>query len=386
MKILHTSDLHIGKKLDGVSRLDEQRAVLYEILNIASENNVDIALIAGDVFDTFIPSAEAENLFFDFLDELSKREIITVCISGNHDDADRLTASKTLASKRGIYLCGGSNQFENAEHFGIKLVECGANHLLFEKDGERVFIATVQYFGEAPIGYEIDKEQPFNDRVKDILHKIFANKSNDACGILLTHLFMLGGSRSEGERDIDLGGVKVLSPSAIPTCCQYTALGHLHKKQIASKEKNAIYSGSPLQYSYDEVGEDKSVVILDIENNRVSNISEVKLTSGKKLAKLSCVGVENAEGILLEHTDKFVDLTVITDRPLTFDETAEIKKRFTNVTKIKLELIGDIEQGSVAGRKNLSEKELFVEFYKQKYGNAPDDDILKAYLEIMSEE
>lgn len=386
MKILHTSDLHLGKKLDGILRLDEQKAVLNEILSIALQEKVDLMLIAGDVYDTFIPSSDAENLFFEMVDLFSQNGIIVVCISGNHDDEDRLLASKLLASRRGVYLCGSENNFENISFNKISLHRAGRNFVVFSDGKDKAFIATVPYFGEAPIGYNIDKEQQFGDRVRDILADIFTSKSADETGVLLTHLFVLGGFRSDGERDIDLGGVKVLSPDAIPSESAYTALGHLHKRQVISTDRNVIYAGSPLQYSYDEVGNIKSVTVFEILNNNIEDLHTVELKSGKNLAKISCLGIENVAEILQKHVDDFVDLTIISDRPLTFEETAKVKSEYPNITKIKLELNGDFANSSVVGRKNLSDKELFVEFYKCKFGNEPDDDILKAYLEIMSEE
>lgn len=386
MKFLHTSDLHIGKKLDGISRLVEQKEVLNEIIDIANSQNVDVVLVAGDVFDTFIPSSDAENLFFDFLDGLSNCGKTVVCISGNHDDADRLSASKALASKRGIYLCSGNNEFKLREFNGISLERVGKDYLVLNDGKSKVFIATIPYFGEAPIGEAVEKDELFGDRVNKIFNKVFSEKLQDETGILLTHLFMLGGSKSEGERDIDLGGVKVISPCAIPDCCAYTALGHLHKKQVVSTDKNAIYSGSPIQYAYDEVGLEKSVITFDIKDGKVENKQEIELLKGKRLAKLSCIGVESVEALLSCNIDKYVDLTIILDRPLTFDETAELKRKFPNITKIRLELTTSVDSSGVIGRKNMTEKELFEEFYKCKYGSMPDEDIMSAYLEIMAEE
>ncbi len=386
MKFLHTSDLHIGKKLDGILRLDEQKVVLNEILQVAINEKVNVVLIAGDVYDTFIPSSDAEYLFFQCVDAFSQNGITVVCISGNHDDGDRLSASKQLASRRGIYICDGKNDFEKKEYNGINLIDCGDSYISLSNGKEEVFIATVPYFGEAPVGYAIDKDQPFIERAKDILSNVFSNKKPTQAGILLTHLFMLGGSRSEGERDIDLGGVKVLSPDAIPNECKYTALGHLHKRQVISKERNIIYSGSPIQYSYDEVGSLKSVTIFEILDGNVENLHEIALNSGKKLARISCLGVEGVEGVLSQNMNNYVDLTIVSNRPLTFEETAEIKSKYNNVTKIRLELSGSVDVGTKTGRKNLSEKDLFVEFYKCKYGSQPDEEILNAYLEIMLEE
>ena len=134
-----------------------------------------------------------------------------------------------MAQKRGIYLCGGENDFAPNLNAKIPLISCGKNHLVFkENNGEEFFIATVPYFGEAPLGYAIDTEKDYGERVKDILHGIFEIKEPSQNGLLLSHLFMLGGESSESERRIDLGGVKVVSPSAIPENCLYTALGHLH--------------------------------------------------------------------------------------------------------------------------------------------------------------
>ena len=386
MKILHTSDLHIGKKLDGVCRLEEQKQVLEEIVEIAKENLVDVAVIAGDVFDTYIPSADAENLFFEIMDDFAEIGVTVVCVSGNHDDADRLIASKSLASKRGIYLCGGKNDFESSQKGRVKLVSSGDNYLVLEKDGREVFFATVPYFGEAPIGYAVDREKDFNERVGEILQDVFSYKKDGQDGVLVTHLFMLGGERSEGERCIDLGGVKVLSPHTIPENCLYTALGHLHKRQVVSNSKNVIYSGSPLQYAYDEVGVEKSVTIFEIGDGSVKNLQTVKLKSGRSLAKISCIGIDSVDVKLSNFADKFVDLTIFTDRAMTLDERAYIKNKYPFVTSLKVDMSNSLKQTERVERRSLSESELFIDFYTRKYGNPPDDDLMKAYLEIMAKE
>ena len=145
MKFLHTSDLHIGKKLDGVSRIAEQSIILDEITQLAISNEVDVVLIAGDVYDTFVPSSDAENLFFSFIDGLTSKQILVLTVSGNHDDDDRLTASKTLASKRGAFLCGKDNAFPLGRYGKINLIETGKNYLVLEKEREECFIATVPY-------------------------------------------------------------------------------------------------------------------------------------------------------------------------------------------------------------------------------------------------
>ncbi|MBE5742175.1 MAG: exonuclease subunit SbcD [Clostridiales bacterium] len=386
MKFLHTSDLHIGKKLDGFSRLDEQSEVLTEISNIAQSENVDAVLIAGDVFDTFMPSSNAENLFFEFLDLLTQKGIVTVAIAGNHDDEDRLTASKALASRRGAFLCGADNNFNLGRYGKLDLIETGNNYIVFKGDNETCFIATVPYFGEAPKGYEIDKEKTYGEKVGDLLEEIFSRKKEEYTAILLSHLFMLGGQTTEGERSIDLGGAKVVSPNAIPKCVKYTALGHLHKRQSASKSGNVIYSGAPLQYSYDEVGNEKSVTVFSVINGEIKDLKTVSLNSGRKLCKLSVSGIESADVILSKYPDNFIDFTIFSDRPLAVEETAKLKEKYPYITKLKLELLSNNDGDRITGRKHLSDKELFVEFIKEKYGKEPDEELMSAYLEIIAEE
>ena len=239
---------------------------------------------------------------------------------------------------------------------------------------------------EAPKGYEFDKDLDYNGKVKKVLNEIFVNKKQSQIGILVSHLFMIGGLTTDGERSVDLGGIKVVSPSAIPDECNYTALGHLHKRQISSKEKNVLYSGSPLQYSYDEVGYTKSVTVFDAVSGKIENLKEVELKKGRKLVKLSCCGIELADVILSKYQDNFIDFTIFSNRPLSVEETALLKEKYPLITKLKLELSGNIDGQRVTGRKHLSDKELFVEFIKEKYGKEPDDEIVSVYLEILSEE
>ncbi|MBO6263187.1 MAG: exonuclease subunit SbcD, partial [Clostridia bacterium] len=137
MKFLHTSDLHIGKKLDGITRLDEQREVLGEIVSIARERGVDAVIISGDVFDTFVPSADAEAAFYDFAAELSDKKRAVIVISGNHDDEDRLFASGVLALKNGIFFCGRDNAFPKMQVGNVKIIDSG-RYFIELSDGKDV--------------------------------------------------------------------------------------------------------------------------------------------------------------------------------------------------------------------------------------------------------
>ena len=133
MKFLHTSDLHLGKRLINKSRIDEQREVLEEIANLCESEKVDVLIVAGDVFDNFVPTSEAEQLFFDFLKQTASPSRAVVVISGNHDDWQRLSASHYLAGKLNAYIFGGEN-VPPASGDIVKCVEAGNNYLKIKKD------------------------------------------------------------------------------------------------------------------------------------------------------------------------------------------------------------------------------------------------------------
>lgn len=386
MKFLHTSDLHIGRKLDGIPRLGEQKDVLEEIARIADDELVDVVLVAGDVFDTFIPSAEAENAFFEFAERIAGGKRAVVVIPGNHDDAERLNASRRIAQKRGLLLCGGEFVFDRNSFGEISVSDSGKNYIVLKKGDESVYIATVPYFSEAPAGEAVNRDETYDERHKRVIAEAFSHNAEKYPQILVGHLFMLGGESSGSERPIDLGGARIVSPTVIPSDCLYTALGHLHKRQIVSKSANIVYSGAPLEYAYDEAGTEKSVELFGISGGELRERKTVSLSCGKKLAAVSAVGFENAGKALEGLDDKYVMLTIFTDRPLGVEETKELRSSHPNITQLRLELTGGADGGRIVGRKHLSDEKLFEEYFKARYGGEPDAELMALYKEIMSED
>lgn len=384
MKFLHTSDLHIGKKLDGITRLDEQREVLGEIVSIARERGVDAVIISGDVFDTFVPSTDAEAAFYGFAAELSGKKRAVIVISGNHDDEDRLFASGVLALKNGIFFCGRDNAFPKMQVGNVKIIDSGRYFIELSDGKDNIRLGTVPYFSDAPKGEIVDKDEDYGDRAKRIFSEALG--SGDECKILVAHFFMLGGVPTSGERAVDLGGARVIAPSAIPEDCKYAALGHLHRRQVVLKARNIIYSGSPMQYSYDEAGTEKSVTIFETDGKEVKNIEIVPIKNGKRLVEISCLGIENADEAVGRYADDYVSLTIRSDRPLALEETKGLKERFPNITQIKLVVTKMTADGRIIGRKHLSDEELFKGYFEARYGAPPEDDVMQTYLEIMSEE
>lgn len=384
MKFLHVSDLHIGKKLKNRSRLEEQKDVLKEICALCDSNGVDVLLIAGDVYDTFIPSSEAETLFFEFINAVSSPSRAVVAISGNHDDSMRLSAPSVLASKHNAYIFGG----ENIPVMGGKEVRAekvGKDFVQIKKGEERVYIGALPYPGELKLGAK-KTEEIYAEKIKRWVDECFENNSEHLPQILVSHLFMLGGERSGDERDIELGGARIVEPSCINKDILYTALGHLHKRQTVSKEKNIIYSGSILEYSFDEVGQEKSVTLFEINGKTVENLTVIPLVGGKRLVKLVANGLEQGKELLALYPDSHVFLTLKLDGVLSEVESRELMGNYPQLADYVLEVQSEYLSVEGEQRKKMNDKELFEEYYKSKTGGeeAPEE-IMQIYLTAINE-
>lgn len=376
MKFLHTSDWHLGKKIEGRERISEQRAVLNEIVTVAENENVDVILVAGDVFDTFVPTSEAEELFFDATCNLAKNNRKVVIISGNHDDAFRLSAPNPFAERMGIYIAGGAET-----HFSN--VKSGNGYIELEKNGESVFIGLLPYPNEARFKEEVNSDEDFTDKMKRWLNTGLSKNTQNLPSILVGHFYTLGGEVSESERPIDLGGARSVDKSILPDC-NYIALGHLHKRQVASKSKNAYYSGAILEYAFDEAGYEKSVNVFEIIDGKTQNFKQIPLKSGKKLMRLTANGYENALELLDKNQGKFIELTLNLEQPLTDLQMKTIKNEYPDV--VLLNLVFNEMSGTVTeSKKSLTDEQLFSGYYKAKYGKEPPEKLTEMFLEIINE-
>jgi exonuclease SbcD len=385
MRILHTSDWHIGKKLMDRDRLDEQRQVLSEITELCEREGVELVLVAGDVFDTFLPSAEAENLFFSSVRRLAGEERAVLIISGNHDDPRRLSASTPLGDELGVYIVGNqTGGVSLSSDRPVRPVQSGEGYVVFEnRKGERVYINTLPYPNEARFREEKVEEGTYGERVKGWIDRGDQAYEGGMPKILLSHLFVAGGIRSDGERDIDLGGARAVTLEELPDC-DYIALGHLHKKQHFT-HKNVWYSGSILQYSFDEAGMQKYVVLLETDKEKLLSAREVPLRSGKNLVRAEANDVEEGNALLEKYADCHAELTLHLTSPLTAAETKRLSSH-----KCLVSLIPQVnrEEQNAAGtsRRGKSKAELFDEYYRSIYGTEPEKELKQLFLEITQEQ
>lgn len=393
MKILHTADLHLGKKLGKASRLDEQSAMIRELAEIAENNDVDVILIAGDIFDAFVPPSEAERLFYRGLKTLAKNGRVVIALAGNHDDERRLCAAKPLADMQGIVLAG---ELDYSSLVGDALVGDVPPASLFEvvsaadylqkqrvklighfggvtivKGEEKVNIALVPQPSPSRLARwgAVDYDVSYEECVKRTLARA-CEFFDDGYNILCTHLFI---TKSTGE---SLGGLDAFPADILPPNADYIALGHVHKYYTASKTPFAVYSGSPVQYAYDET-RNKSVIVIDTARRKHETLP---LGAGKKLTEVTADTFDECMEKLEFHKDDYVRIKY-GGEPLGREETARIKEHpaFNDLV-----ITASIRQtGNIERRAHLSDEELFELYYKRRHDTDAPSAVVKAFTELM---
>ncbi len=382
MKILHTSDWHVGKRLMGRVRLAEQADVLDEIVEICEREQVELVLIAGDVFDTYTPCAEAEELFYSKIKRMAGKDRAVLIISGNHDDGLRLSAVSPFSQEQGVYVVGNSREAVATSFQGRKThpTKSGKGYVVFENErGEKAFIATLPYPNEARFKEE-KTELSYVERMQGWIAEGVNGNTENLPSIFLAHIFVAGGKVSESEREIDLGGARALPIEALPKS-DYIALGHLHKRQKMGAG-HCYYSGSPLQYSFDERA-DKGVKVFELTQNGVENVKDVPLNKGKRLIRLEAETLENAESLLENYAENLVELKLILSAPLTQTDSARLASH-ENLVSLVAEIRTE-EQIRFESRKGLTDSALFDAYYQSTYNAEPKAELKELFLSVLSE-
>lgn len=385
MRLLHTSDWHFGKKLENQTRLEEQKAFIEQISEIIDEKKIDILLIAGDIYDTYNPSAEAEKLFFDSIKKLSKNgEVGIIIIAGNHDNPKRLEAISQLARDYGVVIVSSAFQRVESGKYGkmeiYKTVEGG---FFIEKSNEKVYIYALPYPSEQTLNEVLD-DNSFRERVKQILKDGVEYNDENIPTVVLSHLY-LAGVMGEGDSSLELGGAKAIALSDLPVA-DYIALGHIHRP-VEFKKYNAYYSGSPLEYRVTENRFDKKVFVVEFKDGE-RKIEGIDLNNYKPIKEYFFDSVEEviSKNEELMGLDEWIYLNVNLKKPLTNSELREIKRN-----KNVLEIIPKIESVMVENEYNDVEEEditeLFIKFFREDTkGLEPTPEMLTLFSELLEED
>ena len=269
MKFIHLSDLHIGKRVNEFSMIEDQEYILKQILKIIDDEAPDGVIVAGDVYDKPVPSAEAVELFDDFIVRLSKRDLPVYIISGNHDSPERLAFGNRLMAASGIHFSsvynGAAERFELTDEYGTTAIYM----LPFIKPSH------VRRF------YPDDKIESYTDAITVAVREMQVDQNYR--NIIITHQFVTGAERSDSE-ELSVGGTDNVDASAFDGF-DYVALGHIHRPQNVGSE-TIRYCGSPLKYSFSESPYEKSVTVVELKEKGNTSVRTVPLTPMRDMVEL----------------------------------------------------------------------------------------------------
>lgn len=280
MKILHTSDWHIGKQLHKFDLSEDLRLFFDWLIQTIQKEKIDILLVSGDIFDQANPSQAAFKLYYDLLKKLIQLDCKIIITGGNHDSSSVLNAPAELLKSFNISVIGNARD-ELQEMF-----------VSFEKDQQKLVVAAVPYLSDRDIRKSAPGETYATkvEKIKEGLRSYFSlinehyqKHHEEHFFIVMGHLYVQGSTLSESERDIQIGnqaGVEAEMFGGIP---HYVALGHIHKPQVISKAANIHYCGSPIPLSFSEREDCKQVNILTLENNRLKNLEILPIPNFRNL-------------------------------------------------------------------------------------------------------
>lgn len=396
MRFIHTSDWHLGKNLEGHSRLEEQEKFCEDFIETVRENNIDLVIIAGDIYDTSNPQAKAEKLFYKTVSRLAENgKRCVLIISGNHDNPERLAAITPLAHEQGIIILGYPlSSTEKAKYDNFEISEAKEGFIKLKIKNEQVGIITLPYPSEKRLNEVIgsieddnERQKSYSEKVGNIFRSLEDNFDEDSINLAVSHLFVAGGESTDSERNIQLGGSLLVEKKDLPSKAQYIALGHLHKPQKASTRLNAYYSGSPLQYSKDERVYTKGAYIVDIKSGEKPSIDEIYFKNYKPIEVFKCNGIEEALSICEENKERDIwsYFEIQTEEVIAQSEIRKMKDLLNDIIEIKPIITSNYEQEQI-DIKEKSMVELFKEFYIHSRGVEPKGELMDLFLDIINEE
>ncbi|WP_054956695.1 exonuclease SbcCD subunit D [Paenibacillus dakarensis] len=384
MRILHTGDWHLGRTLEGRSRLAEQEAFLDELVRMADDQQADLILMAGDVYDSVNPPAAAEQLFYDAAARLTDGGRPLVVIAGNHDQPERVSSVTPLVAKRGMTL------------IGLPVTE--AVTVTASRTGEIAKIAALPYPSEARLnellasdgGSEDELRRAYSERVGQLMQMMARDFSPKTVNLAMSHIYVLGGLECESERPIQVGGAYTVDPSALAVGASYTALGHLHRPQVVKGEGIIRYSGSPLAYSFSEAGQAKSVTMVDVSPGGTPVIEELFLNCGRPLVRWKAKGgLQEVYRWLDEGRDPraFIDLEVSLTEAMGLSDIHRLRKSHDGIVHIR-PIYPEMEAMELEmERVRIPLPDLFRKFYQRQTGGAePEDSLVDLFLELVDED
>ncbi|MFC9497244.1 exonuclease SbcCD subunit D [Streptomyces sp. NPDC056982] len=363
MRLLHTSDWHLGRAFHRVNMLGAQAEFIGHLMATVRERAVDAVVVSGDVYDRAVPPLAAVELFDDALHRLADQGIPTVMISGNHDSARRLGVGAGLIGRAGIHLRTDPGA-------------CATPVLIPDATGDVAFYG-LPYLEPALVKDEFGVSKPGHEAVlaaaMDRVRADLAERPAGTRSVVLAHAFVTGGEASDSERDITVGGVAAV-PSGVFDGVDYVALGHLHGSQVISERVR--YSGSPLPYSFSEADHRKSMWLVDLDAHGFAAAERVGCPVPRPLARIrGALADLLARPDLTAHEESWVEAT-LTDPVRPDDPMARLTERFPHTLSLAFDPQRAPEDPDVSYAQRLKgrdDQQIAEDFVTHVRGAGPDE-------------
>ena len=367
MKFFHLSDLHLGRRMYEFSLIDDQKFILEELLCLAAEEHPDAVVIAGDIYDRAVPSAEAVELFDSFLTELAGRRIPVLAIAGNHDSPERIAFGAGLMAPSGVYLSPVYNGRVEPVTLSDAYGEVRFYLLPFIKPAN-----VRRFYPDAVI-------ESYTDALRCAVEHMDIDPS--ARNVLVTHQFVTGGVRSDSE-DVTVGGTDNVD-AAVFDGFDYVALGHLHGAQRIGRE-TLRYSGTPLKYSFAEKDQIKSITVVKLGAKGNVSVSSLPLTPRRDMREIRGTYIELTlrDSYAGTDTEDYIH-AVLTDENDIPNALARLRSIYPNLMKLDYDNLRTRSSAVIAAEerhRTMTGAELFSELYEKQNGQKMSDE-QNAYAE-----
>ncbi len=406
MRLLHTSDWHLGQNFFGFSRHYEHQQFLTELLNVLVEQRIDVLLIAGDIFDTANPPSASQQQLYQFLCAAKQRvtHLQVVIIAGNHDSPTRLEVPAPFLAAFDMVVVGQVTRQQQQIDIDKLIIPlrnqqgdiqawCLAVPFLRPGDVPKVDDATDAYLEGIAALYQ------------QTLDAALAKRQAGQAIIAMGHCHMMGGQVSvESERKLVIGGVEALSPAIFAPEIAYIALGHLHLAQQVGQDARVHYCGTPIPMSFSEISYPHQVLIIELEQAQVTSIQPIKLTRSVDFIRIppSPAPLDRVLDILASKTwpevpeqqQPYLQVRVLLDKPepsLRAQIEQALQEKSVRLVKIEssyprsTNTTGSDQSFSLEDVQKLQPEDVFLRLYQQKYGNCPDGPLLAAFRDLLSQ-
>lgn len=358
MKLIHISDLHLGKRLNEFSLIEDQRYILSEILGVITDEKPDAVAIAGDIYDKSIPSTEAVELFDDFMYRLSQKNIRIFVVSGNHDSPERLAFGNRLMNKSGVHMSPVYNGKVEPVTLKDDYGDVNVYMLTFVKPSN-----VKRFFPDEEINN-------YTDAIDVAIRQMNIDRTKR--NVLIAHQFVTGAKRSESE-DISVGGLDNVDARVFDGF-DYVCLGHIHGSQKVSSDR-IYYSGTPLKYSFSEAKDVKSVAVVEIKEKGDLSIRAVRLTPMRDMVELRGKYSDLLQKKFYENTSyqsDYVKIT-LTDEEDILNALENLRVVYHNIMELRYDNKRTQSMATVNGAAEVEKKtpfELFAELYELQNGSS----------------